>query len=489
MASTGILWRDRVLAVAGKTIRACELPRGRSNQHEFNVPRSVLTFLRENAGQRLAADVTLFPAGDAKVFTLRYVDVLLYDARMFVPERSEFRLYYSRAIDEMLESIQPGDLAIFALNVDERFQIMLVSALSPFFDSLSSVRDFHREGLWATQMDPTVAEYLDLSGSFRIVDTSALERAYDESLGSKTKGWFYPPDNPDFEILEKENRPNTIEAQVEKICMELARMVSLPHAGIELAGKGNQIEGVISPSFGRPRPLFRLTDDRRPKRKSAEERTIEVIMGNRVLQSLFPEYDIQKKRGHAQHTLDNIVKALEKQIVDQARALRILEYFLFDCWIGNTDRHHENWAVLRVREGKHSYSRLAPLFDHGAALAAAQTTNGRNRQIDKVAKFYKAGRSAIFDPQGDSLTFEALAQACFQMEKQRTGGIQQCAAFVDKITGIDPEEISSCLNRFPPCTLTESDATFIRTYLVHSARVLRGIQTAFRNLEGRPASR
>jgi hypothetical protein len=451
-------------------------------------PRSVLSFLRENAGQRLAADVTVFPAGTAKILTRRYVDVLLYDARMFVPKRSEFRLYYSRAIDEMLDSIQPGDLALFALNMDQRFQIVLVSVQSPFFDSLNSVRDFQREELWAKQMNQTVAGHLDLSGSFRIVDTSELERAYDESLGSKTKGWFYPPDNPDFEILEKENRPNTIEAQVEKICMELARMVSLPHAGIELAGKGNQIDGVISPSFGRPRPLFRLTNDRRPKRKNAEERTIEVIMGNRVLQSLFPDYDMQKKRGHAQHTLNNIVKALEQQIVDQAHTLRILEYFLFDCWIGNTDRHHENWAVLRVREGKHSYSRLAPLFDHGAALAAAQTTDGRSRQIKKLAKFYEVGRSAIFDPQGEALTFEALAQACFQMEKQTTGRVQRCSAFVDKITRVVPEEISSCLNRFPPGTLSESDATFIQTYLAHSASVLGVIQKTFRSLEGRPAS-
>ena len=37
-------------------------------------------------------------------------------------------------------------------------------------------------------------------------------------------------------------------------------------------------------------------------------------------------------------------------------------YLTFDALVGNTDRHHENWAVLTGSQS------LAPTYDHGASL-------------------------------------------------------------------------------------------------------------------------
>ena len=38
---------------------------------------------------------------------------------------------------------------------------------------------------------------------------------------------------------------------------------------------------------------------------------------------------------------------------------------LFDFIIGNSDRHHENWGVLKTSDGCY---KMAPLFDNGVAF-------------------------------------------------------------------------------------------------------------------------
>ena len=72
---------------------------------------------------------------------------------------------------------------------------------------------------------------------------------------------------------------------------------------------------------------------------------------------------------------------------------------MLDAWIANQGRHHENWVALW--DG--TEMRLAPTFDHGAALARnlldsereeRLTTRDRNRTL---AAFAEKGRSAFYN--------------------------------------------------------------------------------------------
>ncbi|MBR8828886.1 MAG: hypothetical protein DSM107014_13460 [Gomphosphaeria aponina SAG 52.96 = DSM 107014] len=47
-------------------------------------------------------------------------------------------------------------------------------------------------------------------------------------------------------------------------------------------------------------------------------------------------------------------------------------YLLLDAWIGNSDRHHENWAFIRTQSATY----LAPTYDHASSL-------GRNESDEK----------------------------------------------------------------------------------------------------------
>jgi len=481
-------WREVFLEVACKSLYSSELPQGRSNQHELNVPLNVLPTLLKYDAQRWTADVTVFPPAPQTATSLRFVDVVFYNARQFHPERTaEFRLYYSRTIDSMLASIQKGDKVFFCIDIDERFRLVFVSRASPYISFLEGLTDFGTGSLWEENVDLELQEQLSLNAFYRVENAGDYHRAYDESLGSKTKGWFYHADNPDFEVLRKVSRPNTIEGQIEKLSAELARLVGIPHATISLLTSDEALLEVLCPSFGRPRPLG-TAEVRRKRAKRAESRTIEVVLGNRVLQSIIPAYDLTRKRSHSSHTLENIMSAVESMA--PGGSMGMLKYLLFDCWIGNTDRHHENWAILRIVDRNvGQYCVLAPTYDHGAACASSLRTDDRIRRGEDMNSFYRNGHSAVFDSAGKALTFYELADACFRYEIRQTGLATTCAAFIEHIGAVSTAEISACLARFPPTILGDEDAQFILKYLTHTASVLARIAEAFPHLEGGPPAR
>ena len=46
----------------------------------------------------------------------------------------------------------------------------------------------------------------------------------------------------------------------------------------------------------------------------------------------------------------------------------IADYMVLDALIGNTDRHHENWGILRTRVDGQWEDKVAPSFDHASLL-------------------------------------------------------------------------------------------------------------------------
>ena len=62
-----------------------------------------------------------------------------------------------------------------------------------------------------------------------------------------------------------------------------------------------------------------------------------------------------KQFRQSNHTLANIWQAMNEIFVQpkavKSALLRMAEYIVLDAVIGNTDRHHENWGILRKRVG------------------------------------------------------------------------------------------------------------------------------------------
>jgi hypothetical protein len=76
---------------------------------------------------------------------------------------------------------------------------------------------------------------------------------------------------------------------------------------------------------------------------------------------------------------------------------------VFDALIGNVDRHHENWGILRkqLKDGTQR-GRLAPTFDHASSLGRELMDEGgkqsRMRYLEElgVGKYAERAVGAIF---------------------------------------------------------------------------------------------
>ena len=165
----------------------------------------------------------------------------------------------------------------------------------------------------------------------------------------------------------------TGEHWAEKVAAEVAGLLHIPHARVELATLDGS-PGCISrrfPELARP--------------------GAELIHGNDLLAGAVFGYDRTKQFRQSNHTVENILAAISHVLPDpeeqKAAFQQMAGYLVLDAIILNTDRHHENWAIVRVmhQDGRVSHE-MAPTFDHASSL-------GRNEPPDKlVAWLSEPGR-------------------------------------------------------------------------------------------------
>ena len=130
----------------------------------------------------------------------------------------------------------------------------------------------------------------------------------------------------------------------------------------------------------------------------------ELIHGNQLLASMDLTYDAEKTFKQTSHTLSKIRGTLDRVspfvgMEENDAEQHIAEYIVFDAVIGNTDRHHENWAILfeHVR-GDVECARMAPSFDHASSLGRELSDERRILLMKerRVRQYSEKGRGAIY---------------------------------------------------------------------------------------------
>lgn len=115
---------------------------------------------------------------------------------------------------------------------------------------------------------------------------------------------------------------------------EVALLLSLPAARVEFAEIDSK-RGTASLNF---------VDQKRGEA---------LVHGDELLGGHVIGYDRDKVFRHSDHSINNMVKAVEAVFPlpeDRKRELtQLAGYLVLDAMIGNTDRHHQNWGVLRSR--------------------------------------------------------------------------------------------------------------------------------------------
>ncbi len=198
-------------------------------------------------------------------------------------------------------------------------------------------------------------------------------------MGTKGKFWYRDP-SQEAEWLFKYPRPNSGEHWAEKIAAEVATLLDIPCAQVELALYGGR-RGSATLSF-----VTGLQD---------------MMHGNELLTDTISGYDAERKFKWSHHTIENIFAVFDRVLADtEARQAkhRFAEYLILDALIGNTDRHHENWGILRKRDGDHWSYAVAPSFDHASSLGREIPAEKRNRRLaeNRVGSYVEKGRGGVF---------------------------------------------------------------------------------------------
>lgn len=119
---------------------------------------------------------------------------------------------------------------------------------------------------------------------------------------------------------------------------------------------------------------------------------------------------------------------------------------VLDAIIGNTDRHHENWGLLRRRTAAAWHGMVAPSFDHASSLGRELQDARRERLLagNGVGSYAERAPGAVYwnedDPQISPL--ELVRRAADKHGDYFLSGLT-------KLQTLDERSIASIVNRIP----------------------------------------
>ncbi len=290
-----------------------------------------------------------------------------------------------------------------------------------------------------------------------VLNVSGWPLVGDEQLGSKSKFWLRDPE--EVRWLFKLPRERAGDDWAEKVTAELGGLIGLPCPGVELALHTGR-RGTVTRSF-LPR---------------ASEVGARLVHGNELLFEIDPTYPRTRERMIAEHTVDAVMGALERFRVeppmpsptfDDGREMTAQEcftgYLAFDAWIGNQDRHHENWGILVIEEGGVTdRSVLAPSFDHAASLGQFlldKEREGRLKTKDRgyaIEAWAAKARSHLYLSSSDSRPASTVAAFGYAALGNREAALHwrqriaeaNMAKVAEVLQAVPFEWMSECARRF-----------------------------------------
>jgi len=276
-----------------------------------------------------------------------------------------------------------------------------------------------------------------------------------EQLGSKPKFWFrWEGDTQPW--LFKFTREHTGEDWAEKIGAEIAHLMGVPAAKIELA-EFNGKWGVASRSF------------------VEKEKGFDLIHGSEVLAGRVLGYDKEKQWNQSAHSMDNSIQAIGQSFpgVEATDELKKLAgYVVLDGLIGNVDRHHDNWALLRGPGEEGAVVRaVAPSYDHASSLG--RELHDERRQLllaqGRVEQYVRKGAGGIYWDAQDAKGLNPLDLAIRATAKWPL----YFRPWIRRVNALDPNDFNAILTRVPATRMSGTAREFCMAMLLITTDALR----------------
>lgn len=289
----------------------------------------------------------------------------------------------------------------------------------------------------------------------------------DEQMGSKDKYWMQLPGDS-HPWLFKYSRMSvgnvTGEHWAEKIAAEIAALMGVPHARVELAVLNGHM-GSLSQRF---------------TQLSRTGVSVELEHGNALLAGYVTGYDRTKQNKQSDHTLRNILKVVELLFPSPRERVfsmrQLAGYLVLDALILNTDRHHENWGVLRIVNSSRVVTyEIAPSFDHASSLA-------RNEPPEKLARWLReSGRVERYmnGAHGGIYLEESSARGANPYtiaEKAMLEWPEYFSCWQEVLDKIEQQELERIVDRVPDSMMAKESKLFVKALLALTLTKLKGIK-------------
>lgn len=165
--------------------------------------------------------------------------------------------------------------------------------------------------------------------------------------GTSNQEWIISNKTGQIGLFKERKTEFTTDNFSEKIASQIAKIIGIECAEIDLAIRDNRI-GVVS---------YKINSD-----------TENIIEGINYISKIYPLYNrnnLTDEASNEKYSLDMILKSINGLNLESD----LFKIFIFDFIIGNTDRHHSNWAILRDSENV----KICPLYDNASSLCAYES--------------------------------------------------------------------------------------------------------------------
>ncbi|GLG01255.1 hypothetical protein Alches_12940 [Alicyclobacillus hesperidum subsp. aegles] len=186
-----------------------------------------------------------------------------------------------------------------------------------------------------------------------------------QAPGTRPKRWVVNPDDG-TQWLFKLPRENTGEAWAEQIASKIGRAIGLKTPETSLAISGDSV-GSLSLNFIKPGDEF--------------------FEGGDLISRMYTAFD---RYSLNDYNISVIVEVLQEYGLDKD----FMAIPVFDAFIGNQDRHCDNWGIIRSRDT----FKLAPLYDNGCSLGHLvkdEDIPDMLRDEERFLGFIRRGKSLI----------------------------------------------------------------------------------------------
>jgi hypothetical protein len=207
---------------------------------------------------------------------------------------------------------------------------------------------------------------------FTVVDISGWPAANEEYLGTKPKYWVTEPVSGELWLWKEATHNVDKKGESyrkgddwsERVACEVGRQIGIPVASVELATR-RDLRGCVGRRF-----LIHGED---------------LVHGNELL-SLEESHGPGPRTGYTLEAVRSVLSGNDPPAGAGAlpgdAADWFAGYLVLDALIGNTDRHEENWGVIRSEAG----TRLAPSFDHASCLGFLLSDPARIEKLESSDK-------------------------------------------------------------------------------------------------------